>query len=138
MQTRTTEDLLVMAVSLHGAPPEFVNGDSAPTASGRPILKQALMWLGEWNETTRHTLYADGHHPIVDGLYQKLIGMCRPVSESDLIAGFGNLLDTDTFPRSSPTYVAFGVTDRGRCQAEKLFAEYPEYRSFKAGPDELP
>lgn len=137
MQTPTTEDLLVMAVSLHGAPPEVVNAGRAPNANGRAIMKQALMWLCDWNATTRHALYADGNDPVVDGLYQTLIGMCRPVSETDFIAGFGNL-GTDTLPPSNPTYVSFGVTDRGRCQAEKLFAEYPEYRSFKAGPDELP
>ncbi|GEM_PF-5053553 len=128
--TPETRDLCLMAVALHGSIPDVVRGEQRATANGRPIFRQVLTWMGSWNKETEAAAYGDGDGPIVLDLYKTLIDMCRPRSERDLIVGFGNL-GYGNVPPAAPSYVAFGLTEGGREQADKLFKQHPAYRSFK-------
>lgn len=120
-------DLLVMAVALHGSSAKAMREEMI-TANGVPILRQTLYWAGSWNETTRTALYGEHHNASVDELYATLISMSR-VSDS-FIKGFGNLGSGD-LPPSWPTYIAFGLTARGRLHAKALFAMHPKLRSLR-------
>jgi hypothetical protein len=126
------EDLLVMATALHGSKPDVLSGDLPATANGLLILKQALMWLGEWSDAAHAAMYEDGAHPVVDIMYATLIRLSNSTN-ARFIEGFGNL-GTESLPPSAPMFVAFGATEAGYSQARKLFDAHPEYRAFAVDP----
>ena len=129
MSAPSIEDALLMAVAIYGARPMVARGAVRATANGRPIFRQALTWLGAWNDETHEAAFGEGGHPLVDELYRTLIEMSRVDEAERLVCGFGNL-GTDDEPAAAPTFVAFGLTPRGIARAEALAKQYPTLRSL--------
>ena len=119
-------DLLLMAVALHGVSLEVIRAPNRRiTAKGRPILRQVLWWLEQWDDVSRSGLCGDVDDPRVNELYQSLIDMSCAAKE--LVLGFGNLGNDETGP-CDPIYSSFGLSEQGWRRAELLFAKYPELR----------
>lgn len=129
------DDLLLMAVFLHESRAQLFQGRKGFGVNGRPIVKQALLWLDQWDAPIEKSLYEDESHPAIDRVYHRLISMCRPSSDSDLIWGNG-VLGNETSPPAPPTYVVFNVTELGRTHAARLLSRYPCLRSFKEASKE--
>ena len=126
-------DFLVMATALHGLSEEAMSkGSRNITACGRLILQQTLYWQNRWTKDTRFALYGDMNNTKVSDLYETLISMT--CCDDPYIVGYGNLGDGER-PPAYPSYVAFGLTERGRRYAESLFNRLPHFRSPEPIPD---
>lgn len=116
----SVDELLLMATALHGS----------QSATCNRILKQTLMWVGQWDARSRQALYGDQHHLEVDRLYQRLIGLSKCPAETALIIGYGNL-GTEFIEPSWPNYVGFNVTATGLKVAEELRLRFSSFTSFE-------
>ena len=119
MDAPTQEELIIMAVALHGTPRGRVTG----TANGMRVIRQVLIWQDCWDPA--EDLYnEDGRftHPV----YPALIQMALSDVEPKKIDGAGNL-GTDMVWCSTPRYVGFGLTAFGWECADALFDKFPAY-----------
>lgn len=104
-----------------------------PVANGRRIVAQVLVWQNNWSAEVRQSLCEDDHHPAVDKIYGTLIVMCRPISNADLIVGYGVLGD-NIETSAHPTYVAFALTESGSTRVDYLRTEFDELTAFSRIP----
>lgn len=129
------DDLLLMAIWFHGGRTRTVQGQLHPVASGHRVIKQALLWRGEWSESADLAMREQRHqHNVgINSMYQRLISMCRLDSSETLVVGSGMLGDAST-PPAGPQFVAFALTEFGHERAIELCSRHPELRSYVEAP----